>query len=120
MAFWGPQRIAGVVVGVAGLVGIGVGSAFGASASSSWSSAKNGHCSGTPLTCDMMGVSLAGDAKSAATISTAMFIAGPALLATGVIVFLTAPKATSPAKAGSVVAPSPLPGGAALTLTGRL
>ena len=117
---WSAQRKAGVAVGVVGLVGLGVGAAFGAVALSKWSSAKNDHCSGMPLTCDAMGVSLTSDAKSAATLSSATFIPGAALLAAGVVVFATAPRGKAPATTGLVLAPAPLPGGASFTLAGRL
>jgi hypothetical protein len=115
--FWGTQRVAGAVVGAVGLAGVIVGSVFGAKASSSWSSAKNGHCVGTE--CDATGVSLAGDAKSAATISTASFIPGAVALVAGIVVLATAPKAKSPPKVGFALAPT-APRGAVFTFTGEL
>jgi hypothetical protein len=116
--FWGSQRVAGLVVGVVGLAGLGVGSAFGAIASSKWSTAKTNDCGGTTM-CSAAGVTLVGDAKSAATVSTGMFIAGGVLVAAGVVVFATAPRAKAPARAGLVLAPAPIAGGAAFIAKGE-
>jgi hypothetical protein len=96
---FGAQRIAGVVVGAVGLVGVGVGSAFGAMAKSKWNETLT-HCKGgDPTKCDAQGIKLGGDASRSATIATAGFIAGGACVATGLVVLLTAPsrKAKAPA-----------------------
>lgn len=89
----GGQKVAGLVVGGAGIVGIAVGSIFGAIASSSWSKAQ-GECS--PGNCPSAAHALAAtdhdSAVTAATISTVGFIAGGALLVGGIVVFLTAPR----------------------------
>ncbi|MCL2724349.1 MAG: hypothetical protein FWD69_07925 [Polyangiaceae bacterium] len=106
------QRTIGVVAASVGAVGIGAGAFFGVRTSSKWSQAKT-HCSG--LECDQEGVDLARAAKNNATISTAACIAGGALLAGGLIVYITAPRnrssgATDPARVrlgvgpGSIVA----------------
>lgn len=85
------QRVTGFVIGSAGIVGIGLGTFFGLRASSKWSDAK-AQCSDYPFACSPEGTSLRSSAESAATVSTVAFIAGGALLATGLVIYLTAPK----------------------------
>jgi serine/threonine-protein kinase len=93
--YWGGQRIAGVVVGVAGLGGLVVGSIFGLQAAKKNSDAAP-HClPSNPRLCDAEGVSLGEDAYGPATVSTIGFIAGGVALAGGVLLFVTAPSATS-------------------------
>lgn len=87
------QRIVGVAIGVVGLVGIGVGSYFGLKTSSTNDDSK-ARCSAVdPNRCDPEGVALRQDAQTYGAISTVTFIAGGVLLAGGVVLFLTAPKA---------------------------
>jgi hypothetical protein len=86
-----PQRLAGVVIGGAGVVGFGLGTIFGLQASSKWSDAKAA-CSDYPYGCGAVGQDLRSGARSAATVSTVGFIAGGALLATGLVLYFTAPK----------------------------
>jgi hypothetical protein len=117
--FWGGQRIAGTALGVVGLGLVVVGSVFGAKASSDWSNAKTNHCGGTTV-CDATGVSLAGDAKSEALISSVTLIPGAVAAAAGIVVFVTAPKAKAAPTTGLVFAPTPLPGGGALVFKGAL
>jgi len=107
------QRVLGVVAGVAGLGGIAVGSIFGLMAKSHLSDAGP-HCNGT--VCDTTGLSDLNDATSAATVSTIAFIAGGAVLAGGVVLYLVAPRG-SPGT-GLVVAPGSAGSVAGLTLRG--
>jgi hypothetical protein len=86
------QRILGLVVGGVGIVGIGVGSAFGLIAKSK-NDSTSGHCNGS--VCDAPTISTLSDAKTDATISTIGFAAGGALLAGGVVLYLLAPSAPS-------------------------
>lgn len=87
----GGQKIAALVVGGLGVVGIGVGLGFGAAASGSWDDAE-ARCSGGALDrCDSEGIALGEDAASAATIATVGVVAGGALLVGGVVLWLTAP-----------------------------
>ena len=88
------MRMTGLVFGGVGVVGIGLGSFFGLQASSKWSDAK-GKCADFPYGCGAEGQDLQSSAKSAATISTVMFVAGGALLATGAVLYFTAPKRES-------------------------
>lgn len=94
------QRVLGIVLGSAGIVGLGVGGVLGGLASSTWSSAKS--CvSATATDCANREQAMADhdSAVALATGSTIGFIAGGALLVTGVIVFLTAPKHATTATA---------------------
>jgi hypothetical protein len=107
------QRVLGVVTGVVGLGGIAVGSVFGLIAKGHQSDAGP-HCNGT--VCDTSGLSDLSDARSAATVSTIGFIAGGAVLAGGVVLYLVAPRASS--GTGLVVAPGSAGSVAGLTLRG--
>jgi serine/threonine-protein kinase len=107
------QRVLGVVTGVVGLGGIAVGSVFGLIAKGHQSDAGP-HCNGT--VCDGTGVSDLSDAHSAATVSTIGFIAGGAVLAGGVVLYLVAPRGSS--GTGLVVAPGSAGSVAGLTLRG--
>jgi hypothetical protein len=94
-----PQRVVGLVVGGAGIVGVGLGTFFGLRAFGKWSDTKRA-CSDYPYGCGTEGTDLRSSAASAGTTSTIAFIAGGALLATGVVLYLTAPtKKTSVAMA---------------------
>jgi len=119
------QRLAGIVVGVAGVVGLGLGGVFGGIASSDWSNAKK-FCTGMTLSCTTSAGSTGyqdeSSATTMATLSTAAFIAGGVLAAGGVVLFLTAPKSSSsdaPASARGVeLVPAGGPAGAGLTVRG--
>lgn len=84
------QRTTGLVFGGVGVVGLGLGAFFGAQAASKWSDAK-GKCTDYPYGCGAEGADLRSSAHSQATVSTVAFVAGGALLATGVVLYLTAP-----------------------------
>lgn len=86
-------RTTGIIVGAVGLVTLGVGTAFGLSAKSKNDDAAS-MCSG--LECrDPRALTLTDEARSQATISTFGFVAGGALLAGGVVLYLVAPKSES-------------------------
>jgi hypothetical protein len=87
---WSGQHTAAVITAGAGVVGIGIGAFFGLQASSKWSDAKDA-CTNYPKGCDTHATDLAKNAKENATISNVGFIAGGALLATGAVLFFTAP-----------------------------
>jgi hypothetical protein len=116
----GAQRIAGIALASVGLAGVVVGAAFGGIAASKWSGVLATHCHNSPTMCDPTGIALAGDAKQAATISTVGFVAGGVVLATGVVVFFTAPRqqASPPPVTGLFVAPKVAPGWAMLSAGG--
>lgn len=84
------QRTTGLVFGGVGVVGLGLGAFFGLQASSKWSDAKS-KCTDYPYGCNTDATDLRSSAHSQATVSTVAFVAGGALLATGVVLYLTAP-----------------------------
>jgi hypothetical protein len=84
------QRMTGLVLGGVGIVGVGLGGFFGLQASSKWSDAKK-KCTDYPYNCGAEGTDLHANAQSAATVSTVAFVAGGALLATGLVLYFTAP-----------------------------
>ena len=95
-----PLRVAGVVVGAAGVVGLGVG-AFGAIlANSKWKSARTACPAADPTVCTSAGVSLGHQANTFANVANVGFIAGGVLAATGIVLFVAAPRA-APTDAGA-------------------
>ncbi|NUO47666.1 MAG: hypothetical protein HOV80_02290 [Polyangiaceae bacterium] len=92
--YWNTQRIAGAVVGGAGiLVAIGGFAAGGVALSKrDASNGPEGGCSDeTNLCTKPAGVDLRDESRLAGNVSTGLLAAGGALAATGLIVFLTAP-----------------------------
>lgn len=89
------QRVAGLVVGGVGIVGLGLGAFFGLQAKSHLDDSNaDGHCHDGNK-CDAIGVQARSDAQSAATISTIAFAAGAVAVAGGLVLYLTAPKGAS-------------------------
>lgn len=88
------QRPLALGVAGAGVVGLGLGAAFGLTSFGKWSDAEpkcpNDRCSAE-------GFALTQDARSAATVSTIAFTAGAVLVAAGVALYLLAPKSASAA-----------------------
>jgi hypothetical protein len=81
-----PLKTAGLIVGGAGVIGLGIGSVFGLKASGLNSDSNaNGHCDSTG--CDSTGYDLRNDALDAARVSTALFIVGGVLVAGGVTLY---------------------------------
>jgi hypothetical protein len=101
-------RVAGYVVGGAGLLGIVAGSITGGLALAKKSD-FTAHCDGSTKLCDQEGLSAVADAKSFALASTIGFVAGGAALATGAVLFFL----------GGRVTPVAAPGAAGLIFTGR-
>jgi serine/threonine-protein kinase len=86
------QRVAGALVGVAGLVGLGVGTYFGVTSLQDHNDAQP-HCSNAG--CDATGVSLRNDARQTGTISTIALIGGGAAALLGIVVYATAPHSSA-------------------------
>jgi hypothetical protein len=84
----GTLRTVAVVSGAAGLLGAGAGIFFALRASGLKSDAEP-HC--RDHVCDVDGVRFTGQAGTAADVSTIAFIAGGALLATGIVLWVVAP-----------------------------
>jgi hypothetical protein len=86
------QRIAGIAVGGAGVVGLVVGSVLGLGAHSKYNDALSGPCGGLASGCSSQGVADGQSAHSEATASTIVFVVGAALVAGGAVLYFTSPK----------------------------
>jgi hypothetical protein len=98
------QRIVGLVVGGLGVVGLGIGVGFTASAASKDSEADD-HCDGTVCR-DAEGAALSEDARSAGNVATVALIAGAVAVAGGVVLYLTAPRGPEVAAVGRGAVPA--------------
>lgn len=105
-------------LGAAGVATVGVGLVFGAKARSSYNDAKA--LCGDAMVCAAANFErdqqLVHDARSSATISTVLIVGGGAAIATGVVVYLTAPRTSERATARLV--PVTHDRGAGLALAG--
>ncbi len=108
------QRTIGIAVGIAGIAGIATGIVAGIVASSDANSLKAA-CGSGP-TCDSSNQGTHDSAVTWATVSDVTFIVGGAALATGAVVYLTAPRDTG---AVSSVGIAPAARGTGLSLVGR-
>lgn len=88
------RRWVGAGVAGVGIIGAGIGAAFGLMAKSKLDQSNDGPCNSSDH-CTAQGVSLRHDAKGAATVSTIAFVAGAAALVTGAVVYLTTPRAAA-------------------------
>ena len=104
--------LAGIGVGV---VSLGIGSVFGIMAKSSLDASNNGPCNASDH-CNGTGLSDRQDASSKATLSTVFFVVGGVITAGGVVLYLTAPSATS--ATAVTLAPAPMTGGGGALLSG--
>jgi serine/threonine-protein kinase len=111
----GTQRVIGVVVGSAGVVGLAAGGYFGLAAISAEKKADR-ECSPTECA-EALGKGHSDDAHHDATLSNVTFAVGGGLLAAGAVIYLLAPS-----KSATALGVSPLvgPGFAGLRLGGRL
>jgi hypothetical protein len=123
----GTQRLIGAVAAGLGLAGVGLGAVSGVVALGRNSDLRRA-CGGSVQQCrptpDMSSVTQAQDsARSAAAVSTAGFVAGGALVVTGVVLYLVAPSLSapspSPRDARLGLAPYASPGGAGVVWTAR-
>ncbi|HSO38350.1 MAG TPA: hypothetical protein VLT33_37735, partial [Labilithrix sp.] len=108
------QRTMAYVVGGAGIAGLAVGSVFGVLSMSKRSDAKAECQPPEYKLCTAAGVAAGDAAVQRGNVSTVAFIVGGALVAGGVALYFTAPKASAVA-----LAPSVGPGEASLGLSGR-
>ena len=110
------NRWVGIGAGALGIVGIGIGSAFGLIAQSKLSQSNQlGYCNSTDH-CTPGGLGLRKDASDAASLSTVFFVIGGVAVASGVVLYLTAPHARS--GAALTLAPAPVAGGGGAILRG--
>ncbi|HET7540899.1 MAG TPA: hypothetical protein VFK05_13545 [Polyangiaceae bacterium] len=113
----GPWRPTSLALLAGGAVGLGLGTAFGfAALSKNNASNADGHCDSTG--CDDRGSELRNDALSAARVSTWCFIAGGALAATGITLYLTS-QPSSGGGHGTRVGASLAPGAPSLWISER-
>jgi hypothetical protein len=85
------QRIIGIVVGGAGVVSLGVGAFFAASAKSQYNDSLQSCSSVDKNVCNETGVAKRNDARTAGNVATVLVGAGAAALVAGGILFFTAP-----------------------------
>ncbi len=85
------QRTVGVVVAGAGLVGLGIGAAFGLVAINKQNDALKNDCTADRY-CNAQGLELSRSAHDAATAANIAFGVGAAALAGGIVVYLLAPR----------------------------
>ncbi|WP_437708717.1 tetratricopeptide repeat protein [Sorangium sp. So ce448] len=113
------QRVIALVTGGAGLVGLGLGTVFGAEAIARRDASNRGHCDARSR-CDAVGVSLREDAQKAGTASTIAFSTGTAaLLAAGLLLWTAPPSAAGPPSRRATAAAAVGPGGFSLVVGGR-
>jgi len=117
---WNGRKTLAVVTGGVGVVGVGLGIAWAAFASSAQSQERS-NCSASSCTNRGQAVEDYNTAQKNATGATVGIIAGAALVGAGVVLWITAP-ASAPASSaiGWRIAPSIVPSGAGLTLGGAL
>ena len=96
------RRIAGIVLGSAGLAGLAVGGALGVTAIVKKNQSDTGGCNPTSH-CNANGTDLRWASLRAGDWSTAMFVGGGVALATGVALFVTARSPAAPVTSASVV-----------------
>jgi tetratricopeptide (TPR) repeat protein len=85
------QRTIGVVLGAAGVIGLGLGGGFALNAMSKHNAAKK-DCSADEARCGPQGLADYSDANKSADVATIAFIAGGALLVGGIVLYLTSPR----------------------------
>ncbi len=103
------QRLAALIVGGAGVVGLGVGTVFVLSAKSKYNDSLTDCVQGTPNVCSAAGVSERDSARSAGNVASVAFGVGIVAITAGVVLWFTAPSGHSDAPRVGLV---PTPGGA--------
>ncbi|WP_234022680.1 hypothetical protein [Sorangium cellulosum] len=112
------QRAIALATGGAGLVGLGLGTVFGAEALADRNASNRGHCDAQNR-CDAAGVALRADAQSAAIASTVAFSAGAAaLLAAGLLFWTASPRPAGAPARGVAVSAAAGPGAVSLVVGG--
>lgn len=95
------QKTLGLVAGGVGIAGLAVGGVFFGIATRQWDEAKT-QC-GSGCSVDSPAETKKADAESNATVATVSFVAGGVLLVGGVLLFLTAPRASTTGSVRSVL-----------------
>lgn len=113
------RRLAGLLAGGAGLVGLGVATYLAIDANGDYDDAFAAHCSAALKECTAVGQSAIDDARSQGTAATIVGGIALAAVATGAVLYLTAPKDTGEAPR-TAVRPLLWDGGAGLVISGAL
>jgi hypothetical protein len=95
------QRIAGIVVGAVGVVGLGLSGVFAALAKGKYNDSLQS-CPTSPDVCTQTGVNQRNDALTDGNIASVAFGVGAAALVGGVVLWFTAPSASSSPATGRV------------------
>jgi hypothetical protein len=112
------RRTVGLVLAGAGIVGLGLGTAFALKAKSNYDDSV-GKCDPVDKNlCGTAGFDLRSDARTAGNVATVAFGAGAAALVAGAILYFTAPSGSSD-KPRALVVPSAAPGWAGLAFLGK-
>jgi serine/threonine-protein kinase len=107
------QRAAGLILGGAGVVGLGLGTAFAVIAKNKYNDSLANCHTDDPNVCNSTGLSARNDARSAGDVASVAVGVGAAALVGGAVIWLTAPRAGSPPSTGSArVGIAPTLGGA--------
>lgn len=109
------QRLAGLLVGGAGIVGLGIGTAFAVVAKGKYNDSLPNCHRDDPNVCNQAGVNTRNDARDAGNVASIAVGVGAAALVGGAVIWLTAPRAGSPPATGSArITLAPTLGGAVL------
>lgn len=93
-SYWGTQRIVGVSLAGAGVVGMGLGTVLAALAQGKEADSEKYCAPNDPTRCTQRGVDMIDSAKSQNTLGNVFIGVGGALLVGGAVVFFTSPKAS--------------------------
>lgn len=113
------RRLAGLIAGGAGLVGLGLATYLAIDANGDYDDAFAAHCSSTTNECTAVGQAAIDDARSQGTAATIVGGVALAAVATGVVLYFTAPKDAGEAPRTAVY-PLLWNGGAGLAISGAL
>jgi serine/threonine-protein kinase len=114
------QRIAGIAVGGAGVVLIGVASVITLSARSKYNDALAMHCMNMTNMCDGQGLTDTHDARHTANIATVVGAVGVAAVVGGVVMYVIAPKAAAGGEHAYYLVPALTNESAGFAFGGRL
>jgi serine/threonine-protein kinase len=98
----GARRVAGIVVGLAGLGGLGAGAAFTVMAKNKNNQSLKQCLPNDPTMCSSAGVTLRNDALADGNIATVGIVIGGAAAVTGLVLLLTTVSSSAPARTGGV------------------
>jgi hypothetical protein len=96
----------GLVVGAAGVVGLGVAGGFALAAKSTYDASVKSCEPGNPNVCDQTGVDKRGDARTFGDVASIAVGVGAVALFTGGVLWLTAPRAERTTAASVAIVPA--------------